>query len=60
VGTMKRLREAVCRKMPELWPNDWILHHDNAPAHKQFQAQKSVTHPVHLIWLRMTYGCFYK
>jgi len=24
--------EAVLRKRPELWPNDWILHHDNAPA----------------------------
>jgi hypothetical protein len=31
---LKRLREAVSRKRPELWPNDWILHHDNAPAHK--------------------------
>jgi hypothetical protein len=31
---LKRLREAVYRKRPELWPNDWILHHDNAPAHK--------------------------
>jgi alpha-L-fucosidase len=31
---LKRLREAVRRKRPELWTNDWILHHDNAPAHK--------------------------
>jgi hypothetical protein len=31
---MKHLREAVRRKGPELWPNDWILHHDNVPAHK--------------------------
>jgi hypothetical protein len=30
---MKRLREAVRKKTPEFWPNDWILHHDNAPAH---------------------------
>jgi hypothetical protein len=35
----------VSRKRPELWPNDWIFHHDNAPAHKapsvkQFLAQK--------------------
>jgi hypothetical protein len=21
-------------KKPELWPNDWILHHDNVPVHK--------------------------
>jgi hypothetical protein len=34
--------EAGCRKRPELWP-DWILHHDNAPAHKQFLAQKLIT-----------------
>jgi hypothetical protein len=31
---LKRLREAVPIKMPELWSNDWILHHDNAQAHK--------------------------
>jgi transposase len=42
----------VCRKRPELWPNDWILHHDNAPAHKalsvkQFVAQKSITEFEH-------------
>jgi transposase len=38
----------VRRKKPELWANDWILHHDNAPANKalsvkQFLAQKSIT-----------------
>jgi len=38
----------LCVDGPELWPNDWILHHDNAPAHKalfvkQFLAQKSIT-----------------
>jgi hypothetical protein len=38
----------VRRKRPELWPNDWILHHENAPAHKalsvkQFLVQKSIT-----------------
>jgi transposase len=49
---LKRLREAVRRKRPELWPNDWILHHDHAPAHKalsvkQFLAQKPITEMVH-------------
>jgi hypothetical protein len=34
VEILKRLREAVHRKIPELWPSDWILHQDNAPAHK--------------------------
>jgi hypothetical protein len=42
----------VDRHMPELWPNDWILHHDNAPAHKalsvkQFLAQKLITEMKH-------------
>jgi hypothetical protein len=45
VGILKRLREAVLIKRPELWPNDWILQHDNAPAQKalsikQFLDQK--------------------
>jgi hypothetical protein len=48
VEMLKLLHEAVHRKRPELWPSDWILHHDNAPAHKalsvkQFLAQKSTT-----------------
>jgi hypothetical protein len=49
---LKRLREAVRRKRPELWPIDWILHYDNAPAHKalsvkQLLAKKSVTEMEH-------------
>ena len=27
------LRESVQRKRPGLWPDKWILHQDNAPAH---------------------------
>jgi hypothetical protein len=31
---LKRLRENVRRKIPQLWRNNsWFLHHDNAPAH---------------------------
>jgi histone-lysine N-methyltransferase SETMAR len=31
---LKRLRENVRRKKPQLWRNNsWFLHHDNAPAH---------------------------
>jgi len=31
---LARLRDAACRKRPELWENQtWILHHNNAPAH---------------------------
>jgi len=33
VGILKWLHEAAYRKRPELWPNNWILHHDNAPAY---------------------------
>jgi histone-lysine N-methyltransferase SETMAR len=44
---LARLREAVHRKRPELWPDAWILHHDNAPAHDaltvhEFLAKKSI------------------
>jgi hypothetical protein len=52
VQILKRLREAVRRKRPKLWPNDWILQYDNAPAHKalsvkQFLVQKSITEMEH-------------
>jgi len=45
---LKRLREAVYRKRLELWPNDWIPHHDSTPPNKvlsvkQFLAQESIT-----------------
>jgi hypothetical protein len=43
VEALKRLREAVGRKRPELWPNDWILHHDSAPAHKAVSANQFVS-----------------
>jgi len=34
VEVLRRLRESVRRKRPEKWRDgDWILHHDNAPAH---------------------------
>jgi fatty acid-binding protein DegV len=57
---LKQLHEAVHRKRSELQPNNWILHHDNAPTNrmlsvKQLLAQKSITemntHPIPLLWL---------
>jgi hypothetical protein len=34
MDVLKRLRESISRKRPQLWRNNsWILHHDNAPAH---------------------------
>jgi transposase len=53
---LKRLREKVRRKRPELFANNsWILHHDNAPAHtalsvREFLATKQITvleHPAY-------------
>jgi hypothetical protein len=51
VEILKRLRKAVCRRRPKIWPNNWILH-DNAPAHKalsakQFLAKKYMTEMKH-------------
>jgi hypothetical protein len=66
---LKRLCEYVRIKRPELWPNDWILLHDNAPAHKalsvtQFLAQKPINKmehpPCSLILFRLTFGCSQK
>ena len=53
---LKRLREKVSRKRPELLANNsWILHHDNALAHtalsmREFLATKQTTvleHPAY-------------
>jgi len=64
------LHETVYRKKSELWLSDWILQHDNAPAHKVLcvtcsfwpknQLLKWSTHPTPLIWLWMTSGCVQK
>ena len=52
---LKKLREKVRRKRPEIFANNsWILHHDNAPAHtalsaREFLATKQITmleHPA--------------
>jgi hypothetical protein len=51
---LKWICKIVHRERTEFWPN-WILHHDNAPAHKalpvkQFLDQKFITemeHPPH-------------
>jgi hypothetical protein len=44
---LARLREAVCQRRPELWPDAWILHHDNALARdalavREFWAKKLI------------------
>jgi hypothetical protein len=54
---LTRLRESILRKRPELWPDKWILCHDNIPARGalrvcKFLAKKSITKmdhpPIHL------------
>jgi transposase len=46
-GNISKVREAVRRRRPELWPDACILHHDNALAHdalavREFLAKKSI------------------
>ena len=41
VQVLRRLRESVRPKRPEKWRDgDWILHHDNAPAHTSHLVQQ--------------------
>jgi [histone H3]-lysine36 N-dimethyltransferase SETMAR len=47
LSVMRRLREAIRKKRPDLWINNsWFLHHDNAPSHtaiiiRDYLTQKS-------------------
>ena len=41
---LKRLRDAVLRKCPELWRSgEWLLHHDNAPTHTALSVRQFLT-----------------
>lgn len=41
LAVMKRLREKIRQKRPELWENNsWILHHDNAPSHTSIMVRE--------------------
>jgi len=49
---LTRLWESVRRKRQGLWPDKWIRHHDNAPAHDalryhEFLAKNSITKMDH-------------
>jgi hypothetical protein len=54
---LRRFWESFRRKRPELWPDGWIFHHDNAPDHdasrvREFLAKKSITNwTIHLFHL---------
>ncbi|GFY30596.1 uncharacterized protein TNCV_3117581 [Trichonephila clavipes] len=44
VEVLKRLRNAIRRKRPQLWESgDWLLHHDNAPAHTSNLVQQCLS-----------------
>ena len=41
---LRGLRDNVRRKRPEMWKNgDWLLHHDNAPAHTSLVVREFLT-----------------
>lgn len=41
---LRRLRENVRRKRPKLWTDqNWLLHHDNAPAHASMKTTEFLT-----------------
>lgn len=41
---LKRLHDTVRRKRPHLWKSgNWLLHHDNAPAHSSHLIQQFLT-----------------
>jgi len=49
---LTKLGESVRRKRPGIWPDKWILQHDNAPAHdelrvREFLAKNSITKMDH-------------
>jgi hypothetical protein len=54
-NSRKRSWEAVRGKRPELWPEKWILHHDNTPAYDTFRVcdfldKKSITQMDHPLY----------
>jgi histone-lysine N-methyltransferase SETMAR len=56
IDVLRRLTENVRRKRPELWCNhNWLVHHDNVPAHTPLKTTEFVTnnmviipHPLYL------------
>ena len=44
---LKRMRENVKHKRPGMWKNgDWLLHHDNAPAHTSLVVREFLTKKI--------------
>ncbi|UYV79202.1 hypothetical protein LAZ67_17001493 [Cordylochernes scorpioides] len=45
---MRNLREAIRQKRPDLWKNkNWLLHHDNAPAHTSLLVRDFLAKTTH-------------
>ncbi|XP_070394043.1 uncharacterized protein [Dermacentor albipictus] len=66
---LRRRRDAVRRKRPELWPTgNWRIHHDNAPAHsshfiRTFLAKNQtpvVQQAPYSPDMALSFGCFPK
>jgi len=65
---LKLLRDAVRRKRSDLWRSgEWLLHHDNAPAHTalsvwQFLTKNGMTMVLHpptsWTWHPVIFSCF--
>ena len=54
---MRRLREAIRRKHPELWKNNsWLLHHDNASAHSSLLVRNFLAKKNMVIMLQPRYS----
>ena len=54
---IRRLREAIRQKRTELWKNQsWILHHDNAPAHKSILVSEFLAKNITLIMPQPSYS----
>ena len=44
-NALRRLREDIRRKRPELWcAGNWLLHDDNAPSHRALVMREFLTH----------------
>ena len=67
---LRRPRENVGRKRPEMWKNgNWLLHHDNVPAHTSLVVREFLTKrtwpllptlPTHLTWPHVIATCSLK
>jgi hypothetical protein len=53
---LRRMRENVRRKRPELWNSHNWLHHDNAPAHMSLKNTEFMTNNNMVIFLHPPYS----